>query len=212
MSIRSVVTVIITALGLAVLSAGPAFAHAELIGSSPAADSSVASVTEVSVTAGEELLNIGENAEGFVIAVSDADGAFYGDGCVSVQGDTASMDVKLSLRGTYTVAYRVISDDGHPVEGSFTFDFEGDANESNLVRYVGRPVCGETPVTLVDETTEPTEPTEPSVISTAPPIVPPAPGADLTPWIGLATIPLVVGAIWILIRLLGKKDSEDNLV
>jgi methionine-rich copper-binding protein CopC len=208
MSIRSVVTVIITALGLAVLSAGPAFAHAELIGSSPAADSSVAGVTEVSVTANEDLLDIGENAEGFVIDVSDEDGAFYGDGCVSVRDDTASMDVKLSLRGTYTVAYRVISDDGHPVEGSFTFDFEGDANESNLVRYVDRPVCGETPVTLVDETTEPTEP---SVISTAPPVVAPAPSTDLTPWIGLATIPVIVGAIWLLVRLLGKKDSEDHL-
>ena len=208
MSIRSVVTVIVAAFGLAVLTAGPAFAHAELIGSSPEADSSVADVTEVSVTAGEELLDIGENAEGFVIAVSDEDGAFYGDGCVVVDGATASMDIALSLRGTYTVAYRVISEDGHPVEGTFTFDFEGDANESNLVRFAERPVCGETPVTIVDETSAPTEPT---VISTAPPVVDPAPGADLTPWIGLATIPVIAGAIWLLVRLLGKKDSEDHL-
>ena len=208
MSIRSVVTVIVTALGFAVLSAGPALAHAALTGTTPTADSTVSEISVVSVTANEALLDIGENAEGFVIAVSDEDGAFYGDGCVSVRGDTASMDVKLSLRGTYTVAYRVISDDGHPVEGTFTFDFEGDASESNLVQYAERPVCGETPVALVDETSAPTEPT---VMSTAPPVVAPAPSTDLTPWLGLATIPVVIGSIWLLVRLLGKKDSEDHL-
>jgi len=208
MSIRSVVTVIVTALGFAVLSAGPALAHAALTGTTPTADSTVSEISVVSVTANEDLLDIGENAEGFVIAVSDEDGAFYGDGCVSVRGDTATMDVALSLRGTYTVAYRVISDDGHPVEGSFTFDFEGDASQSNLVQYAERPVCGETPVTLLEETSEPTEPT---VMTTAPPVVAPAPGTDLTPWIGLATIPVVIGSIWLLVRLLGKKDSEDHL-
>jgi methionine-rich copper-binding protein CopC len=208
MSIRSTVTVIVAALGFAVLSAGPALAHAALTGTTPAADSTVSEISVVSVTANEDLLDIGESAEGFVIAVSDADGAFYGDGCVSVRGDTASMDVVLSLRGTYTVAYRVISDDGHPVEGTFTFDFEGDASESNLVQYAERPVCGETPVTLVDETPAPTEPT---VISTAPPVVEPSAGTDLAPWIGLATIPVVIGAIWLLARLLGKKESEDHI-
>ena len=211
MSLRTVISATVTALGFAILSVGPAFAHAELTGTSPAAESAVAEISEVTITANEDLLDIGKNAEGFVIAVSDEDGAFYGDGCVTIEGATASMDVTLSLRGTYTVEYRVISDDGHPVEGTFAFDFEGDADESNLVRYVERPVCGETPITLVDETTEPTEPTEPSVISTAPPLIAPAPGADITPWIGLATVPLVVGAIWLLVRLLGKKDSEDHL-
>jgi methionine-rich copper-binding protein CopC len=208
MSFRTVLSATVTALGFAILSVGPAFAHAELTGSSPAENSSVTEITEVSITANEDLLDIGNNAEGFVIAVSDGDGAYYGDGCVLVEGATASMDVALSLRGTYTVAYRVISNDGHPVEGTFTFDFEGDADESNLVRYVERPVCGETPLTLVDETTAPTEP---SVISTAPPVIAPAPGADITPWIGLATIPVVAGAIWLLVRLLGKKNSEDHL-
>jgi methionine-rich copper-binding protein CopC len=208
MSIRNVFSTTATAIGFAILSVGPAFAHAELIGSSPAENSSVTEITEVSITANEDLLDIGKNAEGFVIAVSDDEGAYYGDGCVLVEGATASMDVALSLRGTYTVAYRVVSNDGHPVEGTFTFDFEGDADESNLVRYVERPVCGETPLTLVDETTAPTEP---SVISTAPPLIAPAPGADITPWIGLATIPVVAGAIWLLVRLLGKKKSEDHL-
>ncbi|MEY4899001.1 MAG: hypothetical protein RL294_812 [Actinomycetota bacterium] len=185
MSIRSVVTVIITALGLAVLSAGPAFAHAELIGSSPAADSSVAGVTEVSVTAGEELLNIGENAEGFVMTVMDAAGMglYYGDGCVTVDVNTASMGVSLATAGEYVVAYRIVSEDGHPVEGEFTFSVTGDKNAEQDRGSAEVPSCGKSE----------------------------APATDLTPWIGLATIPVVAGAIWILIRLLGKKDSEDNL-
>jgi len=208
MSGRSLATVVATALGLAVLSAGPAFAHAALTDTSPRAKSSVAEISEVTITANEQLLDIGKNAKGFVIAVSDEDGAFYGDGCVSVKGDTASMDVVLALRGKYKVAYRVISNDGHPVEGKFFFNFEGDADQSNLVRFSERPVCGKTPVTIVDETAAPTEPT---VMTTANPVTTTAPEADITPWIGLATIPLIVGAIWILVRLLGKRDAEDNL-
>ena len=208
MSGRSIVAVAFASLGLAVLGAGPAIAHAALTDTSPRAKSSVSEISEVTITANEELLDIGKNAKGFVIAVSDEDGAFYGDGCVSVKGDTASMDVSLTLRGKYKVAYRVISNDGHPVEGKFFFDFEGNADQSNLVRYSERPVCGKTPVSVIDESATPTEP---DVMTTSSPVPSAAPEADITPWIGLATIPLIVGAIWILVRLLGKRDAEDHL-
>jgi len=211
MSIRSAKTVLVTSLGLAILSAGPAFAHAELIGSSPEADSSVADVNEVSVTAGEELLDIGENAEGFMMTVTDSTGLYYGDGCVSVDGDTASMPVALAAAGEYVVAYRVVSNDGHPVEGQFAFTFTGDENADQGAAYSEMPECGKAQVPVVVDDSG--EPTEPSVISTAPPLISPAPADENTSWINSATVPVVAVvsvAIGLLILALRKRKSSDN--
>lgn len=207
MSFRTAFSLAAVGFGLIAGTAAPAFAHSAVIDTSPAAKALVSEVTEVSVTANEELLDIGKNAKGFVLAVKDSDGAFYGDGCVSVDGDTATMPVKLALRGKYTVSYRVVSNDGHPVEGKFTFEFAGNPDETNLVRYSERPECGKTPVVLVDETLEPTEPTGAPTDEPAAEVE----SFDLAPWIGLATIPVIIGAIWILVRMLGSRDSEDHL-
>lgn len=202
MSIRAIVTVIVAAVGLAALSTGPALAHAELVGSSPAADSSVSNVTEVSITAGEELLDIGANSAGFVMVVTDSTGLYYGDGCVSVTGDTASMPVSISAAGDYSVAYRVVSNDGHPVEGQFAFTFTGDEKADQGVAYSEVPECGiaQTPVAVDDSD-------EPMVISTAPPLISPAPADENTAWVAFATIPVIAVAIWLLVRALRKRKS-----
>ena len=193
MSIRSVVTVIVTALGFAVLSVGPALAHAELVGSSPADKSSVSGVAEVSVTAGEELLEIGSEAEGFVMVVTDATGLYYGDGCVSVSGDTASMAVSLNAPGEYSVAYRVVSNDGHPVEGQFTFTVTGDGSAEQFAGYPEKPSCGKdtTPIPGVE-------------------VVEQTVGIQGT-WLTLAAIPVGAGAIWLLVRVLRKRTSSNDL-
>jgi len=192
MSIRVVVTVIVAAVGLAALSTGPAFAHAELVGSSPAADSSVSNVTEVSITAGEELLDIGANSEGFVMVVTDSTGLYYGDGCVSVTGDTASMPVSISAAGDYSVAYRVVSNDGHPVEGQFTFSVTGDASTEQFAGYPEKPACGTYSMPMIPGA----EVFEPTVgIGGA--------------WVTLAAVPVIAGAIWLLVRALRKREPSD---
>jgi len=163
------------------------------VGSSPADKSSVSSVTEVSVTAGEELLEIGSEAEGFVMVVTDSTGLYYGDGCVSVSGDTASMAVSLNAPGDYSVAYRVVSNDGHPVEGQFTFTVTGDGSAEQFAGYPEKPSCG-------TDTT-------------------PIPGAEVVEqtvgiqgtWLTLAAIPVGAGAIWLLVRVLRKRTSSNDL-
>ena len=203
MTIRPIVCAAVVAVGLSLTIAGPANAHTELIGSSPSADSSVSDVSEVSITAGEELLDIGKNAEGFVLSVRDENGLYYGDGCVTVDGDTASMPVSLAAAGDYVVAYRVVSNDGHPVEGEYSFSFTGDDAAEQSVGYAELPECGkaQTPV-AVDDSDEngDGETDQPMVISTAPPLISPAPAGDFTPWIGLAAIPVIVAAIWLVVR------------
>ena len=115
------------------------------------------------------------------------------------------MPVMLGEGGEYTVAYRVVSADGHPIEGSWSFTYEPAANSPVGEAYFGLPVCGETPIPIAQPTTEP-EPT-PTVTEDA--IA--TPGFDIIPFIGIATIPLVLGGIWLLARTLGSRDSEDHL-
>jgi len=191
--------------------ATPAFGHSVVTDSTPGNRSSVSEITEVSVTANEELLDIGDDGAGFVITVRDADGHFFGDGCVMVDGDTASMPVALSDAGKYKVAYRIVSNDGHPIEGSYSFRFDGDDSAEPAPAFAERPRCG-----VPQEPVAATEPvpveSEPAVSTPTDEPTTPSDDFDLTPWIGLVTIPLVLGGVWLLMRSLGRHDSEDHLV
>jgi methionine-rich copper-binding protein CopC len=107
----------------------PAFAHDEVVSTSPAADSSVAAgPLTVSVTFNEDIMQMQDNS-GEVIEVTGPDGtdaATWSNGCVSVSGATESTDVDLDAPGLYTVNWRSVSNDGHANEGSFTFTVTND--------------------------------------------------------------------------------------
>lgn len=111
----------------ALVSTAPASAHNYLVSSTPAAD---ATLTEqpgtVSVTTNDNLLNLGDDGASAVIQVVGPAQSplYYGDGCVSVLGPTASMPVQLGAGGSYTVTWQVVSTDGHPVSGQYSFDWQ----------------------------------------------------------------------------------------
>ena len=100
------------------LPGSPAWAHAELIASTPVRDATLAKApTAVTVTFSERL-----NPEFATIVVSDSARQRLGASAPVV--DAGSGTVTLSSppgNGTYTVAYRVVSVDGHTAQGSFTF-------------------------------------------------------------------------------------------
>jgi methionine-rich copper-binding protein CopC len=185
--------------------AAPALAHATLTGTSPENGSSTTDTTSISLTANEELLDLGDG-EGFVIAVSDAAGHFYGDGCVVVDGMNASMPVHLGGAGDYTVAYRVVSADGHPIEGSWQFTYSPAPDATVGTAFTTMPVCGEAATPVETAKPEPMETPTMMPVATAEDT-----GFDIAPFIGVATIPVIIAAIWLLSRSLGKRDSEDHL-
>jgi len=99
-----------------------ALAHSELVSSDPA-DGAIldAPPTTVSFTFNEPLMPdfvriIGTNPEGVT-----------GDLPVSsVEGPTARVDWPAGAQGgTWQVSYRVVSQDGHPIEGGITFSYAG---------------------------------------------------------------------------------------
>lgn len=202
---------VLTAAAITIGAASPAFGHATVTDSTPSNRSSVTEITEVSVTANEELLDIGDDGAGFVITVRDANDHFYGDGCVAVDGDTASMPIALTAAGKYRVSYRIVSNDGHPIEGSYSFRFDGTDSAEPAPAFAERPRCGvaQEPIPATEPTPEDSAPVDPS--PTAEPTSPSG-DFDVTPWIGLAGVVIVGGGIWVLFRALGRSDSEDDLV
>lgn len=112
-------------LGLAVLGAEPALAHNVLLGSDPA-DGDRLKHGPPRIT----LRFNGEVQEGYgFVAVTGPEGGQWQDGKPRVSGATVTQPLRpLGSAGTYEVAWRVISADGHPVSGTFAFtvDSAGD--------------------------------------------------------------------------------------
>ena len=100
------------------LGAAPAFAHTRLESSNPTDKSSVDAAPEsVSLTFNEDI-----SAEFATMSVVGPDGTNYQTGQVSAAGGQVSTAVSpLGPAGVYQIGYRVVSDDGHPVQGKVSF-------------------------------------------------------------------------------------------
>ncbi|CAN5584848.1 hypothetical protein BH10ACT7_BH10ACT7_19820 [soil metagenome] len=149
---KTVIGATIALSAIAVLGiAGPASAHDVLIGSNPPADTTIETLPDsFSITMNETLLDLAGDASGFAIQVIDAEGAYYGDGCLAVSNDTLTMGATLGEPGPYAFRWQAVSSDGHPVSGEFAFTWAGDATAEGSVE---PPVCGVTGVEPVATST-----------------------------------------------------------
>jgi methionine-rich copper-binding protein CopC len=116
-------------LALSTLALNPvgAWAHDEVEGTNPKANTTVAAgVIDVSVTFGEDIMAI-PDGQGNTIEVNgpgtDGD-TTWSNGCSTVSGNVLSTPVDLDKAGTYTVTWRAVSADGHATDGTFTFELE----------------------------------------------------------------------------------------
>jgi copper resistance protein C len=107
-----------SALAGLLLGASPASAHASLVGSTPAQDARLDALPgEVSFEFSEQM-----SAPAYVV-VTAPDGTALADGDPVVDGATVRQAVSPSTAtGTFTMAYRAVSEDGHPVTGQISFD------------------------------------------------------------------------------------------
>lgn len=95
----------------------PAAAHNTLIGSSPADGSTVSSApTSVTLTFDEPVANYQP-----VMTVTGPNGNSFAGADPVVNGSTVSIGVSAGPAGRYTAAYRVVSADGHPVDGEIGY-------------------------------------------------------------------------------------------
>lgn len=108
----------LAAIVVVLLPAAPAWAHNQLISTVPAAGSTLGKPpTTVTLTFAQPL-----NPKFTTIAVSDAARRRLPAGDPAIDGGSGTVTLNEPLaNGGYTVAYRIVSVDGHVVQGSYAF-------------------------------------------------------------------------------------------
>lgn len=180
-----------------VLAAQPALAHDELVASDPAADATVdASPAELTLTFSGAISDAPGASE---VQVTDAAGT-------SLAGEPTSQDNVLTVpltgdaEGVVTVLWKVVSSDGHPISGEYSFTV------------AGAPTTEPTPEpTETDtETAEPTPTAEPT--ETTAPVAPPADEdttfAQAWPWVvGGILVAALAGAVLYLVTSRARREK-----
>lgn len=118
----ALVAVLTAALGAA--AAPPALAHTRLVSSTPAKGASMPGIAEVKLVFSDKISTA-------KVVVKDDKNKTFQSGAAQSAGTTVTQPLTGPLpAGTYTVAYRVVGADGHPVEGDdLTFTSSGGGSE-----------------------------------------------------------------------------------
>ncbi|MCQ1951698.1 copper resistance CopC family protein [Arthrobacter sp. zg-Y238] len=104
------------------VSAPPAAAHDELTGSTPGSGS----VLDAAPESVELTFSSVPAAIGSEVRVLDEDGTDWAQGSVRILDNTATQQLRTGApAGSYTVQWRVVSSDAHPIEGTFGFTVAG---------------------------------------------------------------------------------------
>lgn len=113
---------------LSALVAAPAAAHDELAAVSPEPGAVLETAPEaVELSFTGEILEMGHE-----VLVTDSEGQSVGQGPLELEGTRVVQPLEATGAEdeTYRVVWRVVSSDGHPIEGTFTYEVgEGSATE-----------------------------------------------------------------------------------
>lgn len=162
----------------------PAAAHDELIGTDPSADAVLESLpAEITLSYSADVL---PDTGATVIEVTDAAGTSLTDGAPEVSGAEVTQALAGPASGAVTVRWRVVSSDGHPIDGEFAF---------SVPASTPTPVPSASPSPTV-EATEAAATTEPSA-STEPPAEASETAAPTSPlpWILLVVALVIVAGV-----------------
>lgn len=172
---RRVAAVAVAVVAGAIGVAAPATAHDALVASDPAADATVtAAPTQVVLT-----FSAAQTGVGSEVLVTGADGQVWSDGPAQVADTTVTQPLTAPLPdGAYTVTWRSVAGDGHPVTGAFGFT-------------VAVPVASPVAPTPTDQPTESVAPAPEPSMTTAAPALPDAADA------GAAAADAGVGRAWV---------------
>ncbi|MEV0158567.1 copper resistance CopC family protein [Nonomuraea fuscirosea] len=122
---RRLLTVLLLAFAAVGVAGAPAQAHNVLISSDPRDGSTLAASPERVTLVFDQAVRQGYAQVG----VTGADGSSWADGSAEVAAERVSVKVRpLPAGGAYTVGYRILSADGHPVTGKISFTLAAGAS------------------------------------------------------------------------------------
>lgn len=116
--------VVVAAITAALGGATAASAHDSLVSSSPAEGDTVAALSDVRLDFSANLLG---TDGGNIVIVVGPDGRHYESACAELAGPILTLPVELGDPGAYSVEWRAVSSDGHPVSGVIPFAYTGES-------------------------------------------------------------------------------------
>lgn len=185
---------------LFVLPAAPAFAHDELVSTDPSADAVLDALpAQITLTYSADILTEEGTA---VIEVTDADGTSLTAGTPVVSGADVTQALAGSASGAVTVLWRVVSSDGHPIDGTFSFSVPAATPSPTATPTTTATTTPSASPTSAPATTTPDATTAPTETAS---------DASPLPWILLVVaLVIVAGAIAWLFVARGRRDSTGG--
>lgn len=183
-------------------SASPAAAHDGLVSSTPSGGETIAEApSTVVLTFSGEILAGSPSA--VIIEVTDPAGAVVSEGDTAVDGVTVTQQLTPDLpAGDYTVTWRVVSSDGHPISSDFHF-FIAETADSAVAP---TPVPTDTPAEATPTPRRTAEPT-PSADGYGGEV---SGGGALFPILLVIGIVLILGVLLVAVLRLGQKRRAQD--
>lgn len=206
-SVARLLALLVALCGLAAVSVAPASAHDRLLGSDPA-DGAVLdhSPTQITLTFSDEIEALGSQ-----VVVVDTLGNELASGTPTIDGTSATLPLGMLTNSGYTVTWRVVSSDGHPIDGTFGFTVD-DPTVGPTPEPTPAPTVEPTPeITAFDEPTEPADDaTTPAADSDATASAEDAADEDALPWTGIIVGGLLGLAAGVGLLLLSKRRKHQD--
>lgn len=187
---------LLIAFGTVLAAASPASAHDELIGSDPAAGGTLDALpAQLTLTFSAE---IADDEGASVVEVTDAAGTSLTGGTPTVRDNVLTQPLAGAASGAVKVLWKVVSSDGHPISGEYSFTVEG------------APAPTETAAPTPTETTAPTPSAEPTPTVTSEPVS--DEGSTALPWIiaGLLALALIGAVVYLLVSRSRREKALAN--
>lgn len=140
--------VVATALFAVIFGAGSssAFAHNVVEQRSPEPGSTITeSPVTISIATDDEFLDLSGESRGFGIVLLDANGLYYGGGCIDITERVMGTSIAFGEPGEYTIVYQFVSADGHSLSESYDITFAPTAIHTPAIGYSTPPLCGVEP-------------------------------------------------------------------
>ncbi|WP_164515512.1 copper resistance CopC family protein [Microbacterium sp. 10M-3C3] len=178
--------------------APPAAAHDQIVSSSPEAGGTVSEVPEqISLTFSGEIF---ADFSAVIVEVIAADGQNIATGDPTVDGTTVTQAVQPGQVGVFTVRWRVVSSDGHPISNEYQYTVEA----------VAVPPSTPTP----DVTEEPTPRPSPTATATATPAGDvhngPSGGGEIFPGLAVLGVVVVLGGGLIIVLMVARERRRRD--